>query len=92
MYWQIFNAKAIPMEVWIKKAEIRYKIAATSDLKIDFNLSNTDIETAIQELKKEGKYEVWHDIEVVNTNLEVCSEARVLVHIRNSKSHDLNNF
>jgi hypothetical protein len=92
MYWQIFNAKAIPMEVWIKKAEIRYKIAATSDLKIDFNLSDTDIETAIQELKKEGKYEVWHDIEVVNTNLEVCSEARVLVHIRNSKSHDLNNF
>ena len=92
MYWQIFNSKGIPMEVWIKKAEIRYRIAATSNLEIDFNLKDSDIESALQELKKEGKYEVWHDINVLNEAKEICSEARVLVHIRNIKSHDLNIF
>ena len=92
MYWQIFISKGIPMEVWIKKVEIRYRIAATSDLKINFRLTEYDINLAIQELKKEGKYEIWHDVEAVNQEQEVCAEARVLVHIRNSKKHDLNIF
>jgi hypothetical protein len=80
------------MEVWIKKVDINYKIAATTNLKIAFNLSDSDIDLAIQELKKEGKYEVWHTVKAINKNQEICSEARVLVHIRNSKSHDLNIF
>ena len=92
MYWQIFNSKGIPMEVWIKKVEIRYKIAATSDLKIQFSLKDSDINSAVQGLKKEGKYEIWHDVEAKNEAHEVCAEARVLVHIRNSKKHDLNIF
>jgi hypothetical protein len=92
MYWQIFNSKGIPMEVWIKKVDINYKIAATTNLKIAFNLNDSDIDLAIQELKKEGKYEVWHTVKAINKNQEICSEARVLVHIRNSKSHDLNIF
>ena len=92
MYWQIFNSKGIPMEVWIKKVEIKYKIAATSDLKIQFSLKDSDINSAVQGLKKEGKYEIWHDVEAKNEAHEVCAEARVLVHIRNSKKHDLNIF
>ena len=55
MYWQIFNSKNIPMEVWIKKVEIRYRIAATSDLKIKFSLTDSDINSAIQGLKKDSK-------------------------------------
>jgi hypothetical protein len=92
MYWQIFNSKNIPMEVWIKKVEIRYRIAATSDLKIKFSLTDSDINSAIQGLKKDSKYEIWHDVVAINEAQEICTEARVLVHIRNSKKHDLNIF
>jgi len=86
MYWQIFNSKNIPVEVWIKKVEIRYRIAATSDLKIKFSLTDSDINSAIQGLKKDSKYEIWHDVVAINEAQEICTEARVLVHIRNSKN------
>jgi len=90
MYWQIFSSKGIPMEVWIKKVEIKYRKAATSNLEIKFSLDKNDIENAINSLKSDGKYEVWHDVIVIDENQELCTEARVLVHIRNTKKHDLN--
>ena len=46
MYWQIFSTKGIPMEVWIKKVEIRYRKAATSNLEIAFSLTENDREIA----------------------------------------------
>lgn len=89
MYWQIFSTKGIPMEVWIKKVEIRYRKAATSNLEIAFSLTENDIKNAIASLKSDGKYEVWHDVNANDENQEVCTEARVLVHIKNTKKHDL---
>ena len=80
------------MEVWIKKVEIRYRKAATSNLKIAFSLTENDIENAIMNLKTEGKYEVWHVVNAIDESKEVCTEARVLLHIRNSKKHNLNIF
>ena len=92
MYWQIFSTKGIPMEVWIKKVEIRYRKAATSNLEIAFNLTENDIENAIANLKSDSKYEVWHKVNAIDENLELCTEAKVLVHIRNTKKHDLKIF
>jgi hypothetical protein len=90
MYWQIFSSKGIPMEVWIKKVEIRYRKAATSNLEIAFSLTENDIKNAIANLMSEGKYEVWHDVNAIDKNQEICTEARVQVHIRNTKKHELN--
>ena len=90
MYWQIFSTKGITMEVWIKKVEIRYRKAATSNLEIAFSLTENDIENAITGLKSDCKYEVWHDVNAIDENKEVCTEAKILVHIRNTKKHDLN--
>lgn len=92
MYWQIFSTKGIPMEVWIKKVEIRYRKAARSNLEIAFSLTENDFKNAIASLKSYGKYEVWHNVNAIDENQEVCTEARVLVHIRNTKKHDLNIF
>ena len=90
MYWQIFSTKGLGMEVWIKKVEIRYRKAARSNLEIAFSLKENDIENAINSLKTEGKHEVWHDVNAIDEYQEVCAEARVLVHIRNTKKHNLN--
>ena len=86
MYWQIFSTKGLPMEVWIKKVEISYRKAATSNLEITFSLTEYDIENAIKSLMSEGKYEVWHDVNAIDENQEICTEARILVHIRNKKN------
>ena len=86
MYWQIFSTKGIPMEVWVKKVEIRYRKAATSNLEIAFRLTENDIENAIASLMSEDKYEVWHDVNAIDENQEICTEARILVHIINRKN------
>ena len=86
MYWQIFSTRGIPMEVWVKKVEIRYRKAATSNLEIAFSLTKNDIENAIANLMSEDKYEVWHDVNAIDENQEICTEARILVHIRNKKN------
>ncbi len=92
MYWQIFNSKNIPMLIWIKKAEIDYIKTATSNLHMDFKLSENDIENAITALKENEKHEVWHTIKVFNIHNELCAESRVLVYIRNKYDHPLNNL
>ena len=38
----------------------------------------------------ENKYEVWNDVNAIDENQEICTEARMLVHIRNRKKHELN--
>lgn len=92
MYWQIFNSKGIPMIIWIKKAEIDYIKTATSNLHMDFKLTENDIEIAISALKEKGKYEVWHTVKVYDSHCEICAESRVLVYIKNKFEHPLNNF
>ena len=69
-----------------KKVEIRYRKAATSNLKIVFSLKESDIENAIASLIYKDKYEVWHDVNAIDENQEIYTEARILVHIRNRKN------
>ena len=86
MYWQIFSTRGIPMEVWVKKVDIRFRKAATSNLEIVFSLTEIDIENASDSLMYENKYEVWNDVNAIDENQEICTEARILVHIRNRKN------
>ncbi len=34
----------------------------------------------------EGKYEVWHEVNAIDENQEICTEARILVHNINRKN------
>jgi aspartokinase len=79
------------MIIWIKKAEIDYIKTATSNLHMDFELSENDIDNAVSALKENEKYEVWHTVKVYNSHSELCTESRVLVYIRNKYEHPLNN-
>lgn len=92
MYWHVFARKKIPMEVWLKSAEIKYKRPATSDLHLYFKLEEKDIQEAIKGLQKDGKYEVWHNVDAIDKNGTVCAEAKVLVYLRNYKKLNLNAF
>jgi len=92
MYWQIFNTRNIPMIIWIKKAEIDYIKTATSNLYMDFKLTENDIESAISAMQKNEKHEVWHTVKVFDSKHELCVESRVLVYIKNKYGHPLNNL
>lgn len=92
MYWHIFSRKKLPMEVWLKSAEIKYKRPATSDLHLHFKLEEEDIQNAIKGLRKNGKHEVWHSVEAIDKYGTVCAEAKTLVYLRNHKNLNLNAF
>ena len=89
MYWHIFSRKNIPIEVWVKSAKINYKSPADSDLSLVFKLKEKDIQSALNGLQKDGKFEVWHNVEAINSNNIICAEAKILVYIRKYKNLNL---
>jgi hypothetical protein len=92
LYWHVFSRKKMPMEIWLKSAEIRYRRPATSDLSLNFQITDKDISEAIEGLKKEGKFEVWHEVHAIDEAGTICAEAKVLVYLRNYKNLNLNAF
>ena len=92
MYWHVFSRKKIPIEVWLKSAEINYKHPAKTDLSLVFTLKEEDIQTALKGLKKDGRFEVWHAVEAVDKNGTICAEAKVLVYLKNYKNLNINAF
>ena len=85
MYWHIISRRKLRVEVWLKSAEINYKNPAKTDLTLNFNLYEEDIQLALKGLKKEGKFQVWHSVEAVDKDGIVCAEGRLLIYLRNYK-------
>lgn len=92
MYWHVFSRKKIPMEVWLKSAEINYKHPAKTNLSLVFTLKEEDIRTALKGLQKDGSFQVWHTVEAVDEDGIICAEAKVLIYLRNYKNLNLNGF
>ena len=92
MYWQAFSKLNLPMEVWVKSADINYLKPAKSDLFINFKIEDTDIQNAIDHLKDNYKYEVCHTIKAYDKTGEAYAEARILIYIRNSNGFDISHL
>ena len=85
MYYNIFKQKDRKLEIWLKSANIKYKRPATSDLYINFKISNENIIEAENILNKVGKFEKWHTVQAINTKGVVCAEAEMLVYLRDNE-------
>jgi len=92
MYWQAFSNLNIPMEVWVKSADINYLKPAKTDLFINFKIDNNDIQKAIDHLKTDFKYEVNHHIKAYDKKGEAYAEANILIYIRNSNEFDFSHL
>jgi hypothetical protein len=92
MYWQAFSRLNIPMEVWVKSAEIKYLKPAKTDLSINFKIEDSDIQNAIDHLKQNYKYEVYHNITAYDKTGEAYAEARIQIYIRNSNEFDISHL
>ena len=92
MYWRVFKDMGFPMEVWVKKVEVRYTKPAKSNLTIDFQLTDEEIRLAITNLQQENRHEAWHNVDVFDESGEKCAESRVLVFIRNHKELNISHL
>jgi hypothetical protein len=85
MYYNIFKQKDRKLEIWLKSANIKYKRPATSDLYINFKISNENIIEAENILNKVGKFEKWHKVEAINDKGIVCAVAEMLIYLRDNE-------
>ncbi|MGB3617135.1 MAG: YiiD C-terminal domain-containing protein [Catalinimonas sp.] len=82
LYWQLMYRRGLPTEAWLKQAEIDYHRPGKTDLRLHFRLTGADARDAEQALRREGKFERWHEVEVRDRHGRVCATVRTLVHLR----------
>lgn len=92
MYWQIFSHRKMKMEAWVRACEVNYLKPATTDMFLEYRLTEQDIAEAIQTVKAEGRFKKWHLIQMLDKNKQVCVEAKVLVYIRPAIAEDKSVF
>ena len=88
MYYHIFAKKNRKLIIWLKSAEIQYLRPADTSLKLHFIITKEDILLAEKTLDKEGKFEIWHDVEAISKNGIVCAKAKILVYLRDDKQKE----
>ena len=88
MYYHIFAKKNRKLIIWLKSAEIQYLRPADTSLKLHFIITKEDILLAEKTLDKEGKFEIWHDVEAISKNGIVCAKAKMLVYLRDDKQKE----
>ena len=88
MYYHIFAKKNRKLIIWLKSAEIQYLRPADTSLKLHFIITKEDILLAEKTLDKEGKFEIWHDVEAISKKGIVCAKAKMLVYLRDDKQKE----
>ena len=82
MYWQVFKQKGFRCEAWLKSAEIEYFKPGSTDLDICFTLTDTDIDEAISELEKNGRFQKSQSLHITTTTGEICAKVTTHVYLR----------
>lgn len=82
MYYHIFANKDRKLIVWLKAAEIKYLKPANSSLKLNFKITEENIQMAERNLNDTGKFEIWHTVEAINKEGIVCAKASIQIYLR----------
>lgn len=80
MYYHIFKEKKLIL--WVKNADIQYLSPATSNLYLNFKISNEQIEEIRTGLKNNGKYEISNEIQAIDNENNVYAKAMINVYLR----------
>ena len=85
MYYHIFAKNNRKLIIWLKSAEIQYLRPANTSLKLHFKITKDNVTLAEKELDEKGKFEIWHNVEVISKKGIVCAKAKILVYLRDDK-------
>ena len=85
MYYHIFTKKRRKLIIWLKSAEIQYLKPADSTLRLNFKITQENIELAEKTLNEKGKFEIWHTVKALNKEGVVCAKARMQVYLRDNQ-------
>ena len=86
MYWQIFSIRFHKnIIVWLKSAEIQYKIPSNSDMMLHFKIDEEEILLAKKDLDEKGKHVSTYNVEIKNTDGEICAVVKLNSYLGNPK-------
>lgn len=82
MYWQNFAIQYNQhVQVWLKKADIKYIKPAETDMDLYFSIEQEDIEKAKEALDTKGKYTPTHQVEIVDKSKNLCALVYIGVYV-----------
>lgn len=85
LFWQILARKKIPALVWVRAAQYDYFKAANSDLIIEIQIPEEDIQTAIFHLQNQGRFVKTYVVNQIDKENEICCQAQIVLVIQNPK-------
>lgn len=86
MYWQIFSIRFDKkIIVWLKSAEIQYKIPSNSDMTLHFKIEEEEIQLAKKDLEEIGKHVSTYKVDIINTHGEICAVVKLNSYLGNLK-------
>ena len=80
MYYHIFKKRKLV--VWVKNAEIQYLNPARSSLKLNFLISDDQINEINKNLKINGKHEIQNEVLAIDNEKNICAKAIINVYLR----------
>jgi hypothetical protein len=82
MYWNIFSHRGQALQAWVRFTEGDYKLPATTDMLLNFNISDDDIAEAEKAIAEHGRFKKFHTVAIKNKKEETCVEFRILVYMK----------
>ncbi|ANM30053.1 hypothetical protein ABI59_11435 [Acidobacteria bacterium Mor1] len=87
LYWQSFAREGLPVQTWLKSANIDYKKPAASTLTLEFRLSERDLDDARRDLDRHGRHVRTHQVDAVDQDGRICAVLRNEVYMRYPRDH-----
>lgn len=83
LFWQILVRKRIPALIWVRAAQYEYLKPASSDLIIEVQIPEMDVQHAISALQTEGRFVKTYIVNEVDQENEICCQAQIVLIIQN---------
>ncbi|MDA1259322.1 MAG: YiiD C-terminal domain-containing protein [Planctomycetota bacterium] len=82
MYWQALARRGVATRSWLIAARAQYRKPATTSLALDFHLTESDLDSAEEELRRRGKSVRVHQVEARDEHGVVCAELELVTFLR----------
>ena len=70
------------MQAWLRSASIRYVKPAAAELRIEFRITDEEVRSALETLRREGRFARTHRVEAIDRAGVVCAVAETDVYLR----------
>ena len=91
LLWQILAHRGRAVQAWLRSGRISYRKPAATELTLEFRLTPQEVDAAIEELDRNGRFSHVYTVEARDRFGETCAIAETEVYLR-LPPHDQRNL